>query len=92
MVCFRIFKSALLISFAAVVLSFASAVNAQTFRGTILGTVTDTSGAAVPGAKVSIVNVGITVNLSTSVYINRNEVELRLGTSIEVYSGYMLLT
>jgi Carboxypeptidase regulatory-like domain len=32
--------------------------NAQTFRGTILGTVTDTSGAAVSGATVSVKNTG----------------------------------
>jgi hypothetical protein len=42
--------------------------NAQTFRGTILGTVTDTSGAAVSGATVSVKNTGTgllrTVNTS----------------------------
>ena len=32
--------------------------NAQTFRGTILGTVTDSSGAAVSGATVSVKNTG----------------------------------
>ena len=30
---------------------------AQTFRGTILGTVTDTTGAVVPGATITIRNV-----------------------------------
>ena len=30
---------------------------AQTFRGTILGTITDSSGAAVPGATVTIKNL-----------------------------------
>jgi hypothetical protein len=32
--------------------------NAQTFRATILGTLTDTSGAAIPGATVSVKNTG----------------------------------
>jgi hypothetical protein len=35
---------------------------------------------------------GIVVHRNTSVYININQVELRLGMNIEVYSGYMLLT
>ena len=35
---------------------------------------------------------GIIVYLNTSVYINRNEVERRLGTYIEVYPRYILLT
>jgi Carboxypeptidase regulatory-like domain/TonB dependent receptor len=47
---------------------FSVSTNAQTFRGTILGTVTDTSGAAVSGATVSIKNTGTgllrTVNTS----------------------------
>jgi Carboxypeptidase regulatory-like domain/TonB-dependent Receptor Plug Domain/TonB dependent receptor len=44
---------ALLIAFA-----FSVPANAQTFRGTILGTVTDTSGAAISGATVSVKNTG----------------------------------
>src|SRR5215475_11934940 len=41
---------------------------AQTFRGTILGTVTDSSGAAVPGVGVTIKNLdtGLTRNVGTS--------------------------
>jgi hypothetical protein len=43
-------------------------VSAQTFRGTILGTVTDSSGGAVPGAAVTIKNVdtGLTRSVTTS--------------------------
>ncbi len=37
--------------------AFSVAAAAQTFRGTILGTATDTSGAAVVGAKVTVRNV-----------------------------------
>src|SRR5258708_32790827 len=36
----------------------AAALSAQTFRGTILGTVTDPSGAVVSGAKVTVRNTG----------------------------------
>lgn len=54
----------------AVLALFSSAfiANAQQGRGTILGTVTDTSGAAVVGAKVSIVNIDTnsTVNAETN--------------------------
>jgi outer membrane receptor protein involved in Fe transport len=43
-------------------------VSAQTFRGTILGTVTDSSGAAVPGATVTIKNTdtGLIRTVTTS--------------------------
>src|SRR5215470_13809541 len=46
----------------------ASCAPAQTFRGTILGMVTDSSGAAVPGAGVTIKNLdtGLTRTVSTS--------------------------
>ena len=40
------------------VLMVSLAAFGQTFRGTILGTVTDASGAVVSGAKVSVRNVG----------------------------------
>ncbi len=36
----------------------AVSLSAQTFRGTVLGTVTDASGAVVPGAKVAVKNTG----------------------------------
>ena len=52
--CVRIYKSALVVALAATVLLFCNAVNAQTFRGTILGTVTDSSGAAIAGAAVAV--------------------------------------
>ena len=43
----------------------ATPASAQTFRGTILGTVTDTSGAAILNAKVSALNVATGVERTT---------------------------
>jgi Carboxypeptidase regulatory-like domain/TonB-dependent Receptor Plug Domain len=43
----------------------AVSLSAQTFRGTILGTVTDSSGAVVSGAKVTIKNTGTGLERST---------------------------
>lgn len=43
----------------------ATAVVAQTFRGTILGTVTDASGAVISGAKVTVRNVNTGLERST---------------------------
>ena len=40
--------------------------NAQTFRGTILGTIVDSSGAAIPGAEVLIKNQGTAQNRTTT--------------------------
>ncbi len=49
----------ILVSLALVfVLVAAAGLSAQTFRGTILGTVTDPSGAVLAGAKVTVKNVG----------------------------------
>ena len=47
---------AMIIACVAALLFWSGAANAQTFRGTILGTVTDSSGAAVSGATVTVKN------------------------------------
>lgn len=47
------------------VLLAAVGLSAQTFRGTILGTVTDPSGAVVAGAKVTVKNVGTGLERTT---------------------------
>src|ERR1700693_6163451 len=53
---------------AALVVLNCPSLHAQTFRGTILGTVTDSSGGAVPGATVTIKNLdtGLTRTVVTS--------------------------
>lgn len=43
----------------------AAPVAAQTFRGTILGTVTDPNGAVIPGAQVMAINIGTGIMRST---------------------------
>src|SRR5579864_6354499 len=47
------------------VLLAAASLSAQTFRGTILGTVTDPSGAVIAGAKVTVKNVGTGLERTT---------------------------
>src|SRR5205814_5652513 len=47
------------------VLLAAVSLSAQTFRGTILGTVTDPSGAVIAGAKVTVKNTGTGLERST---------------------------
>jgi hypothetical protein len=60
--------SMLIFLFAALILSSPWNANAQTFRGTILGTVTDSSGGAVPGATVTVKNndTGLTRTVTTT--------------------------
>src|SRR5437899_5454320 len=48
-----------------VVLCVAVGVNAQTFRGAINGTVTDPSGAVVPGAQVKATNIATGIEYSS---------------------------
>src|ERR1700745_2718137 len=47
------------------VLLFAMSANAQTFRGAINGTVTDPSGAAVPGATVKATEIATNIDHTT---------------------------
>jgi hypothetical protein len=60
----------------------ATPASAQTFRGTILGTVTDTSGAAVLNAKVTAHNVDTGVDRSTDTSSDGSYLipELPIGT------------
>ena len=66
----------------ACVLLFATALVAQTFRGTILGTVTDASGAVVPGATVKVhnTNTGLERTTQTSADGSYTVSELQVGT------------
>jgi outer membrane receptor protein involved in Fe transport len=47
------------------ILLFAGAAGAQTFRGGIIGTITDASGAVVPGAKITATDVATSVSQQT---------------------------
>src|SRR5260370_6114413 len=60
----------------------AASLAAQTFRGTILGTVTDPSGAVVAGAKVSAKNVGTGLERTTETSADGSYAlpELPIGT------------
>jgi hypothetical protein len=59
----------LCITFAAVNLC-SSPVSAQTIYGSVLGTVTDSSGGVIPGASVSLANIGTSENRSTTTESN----------------------
>ncbi len=65
-----------------VVLSLAVAAKAQTFRGTILGTVTDSSGLGMAGATVTVKNVetGLARATQTSADGSYTVAELPIGT------------
>src|SRR5258706_7644785 len=66
------------------VLLAAVSLSAQTFRGTILGTVTDPSGAVVAGAKVTVKNVGTGLERTTDTSADGSYAlpELPIGTYI----------
>ena len=65
-----------------IILSLAVAAQAQTFRGTILGTVTDSSGLAIAGANVTVKNrdTGLTRIVSTADDGSYAVPELPIGT------------
>ena len=73
--------SALVVLLAAVVLLWSGSAAAQTFRGTVLGTVTDSSGASVPGAAVTIKNVdtGLVRTVTTTEDGSYSAPELPIG-------------
>jgi outer membrane receptor protein involved in Fe transport len=77
------FRSIRVLAFAVFSLALlaGSATFAQTFRGTILGAVSDSSGAAVPGATVTIKNLdtGLTRTVSTSEDGSYSAPELPIG-------------
>src|SRR6266404_486761 len=60
----------------------ASTLSAQTFRGTILGTVTDPNGAVVPAATVTAKNTGTAIERTTTSdeFGNYSLAELQTGT------------
>jgi hypothetical protein len=66
----------------AFVLLTALSLSAQTFRGTILGTVTDPSGAVVAGATVTVKNVGTGLERTTQTSADGSYAlpELQIGT------------
>ena len=66
----------------AFVLMAAVSLSAQTFRGTILGTATDASGAVVAGAKVTVKNVGTGLERTTETSADGSYAlpELPIGT------------
>jgi hypothetical protein len=59
-----------------------ASLSAQTFRGTILGTVTDPSGAVLPGAKVTVKNTGTGLERTTETSADGSYAlpELPIGT------------
>ncbi len=71
------------------VLLAAISLSAQTFRGTILGTVTDPTGAVVAGAKVTIKNVGTGLERTTQTSADGsyNLPELPIGTYTVTITG-----
>ena len=92
----RRWTPSILAACALIVLTLASPVAAQTFRGNILGTVTDPNGAVVPEATVTAKNVatGIERSTTTDDVGNYSINELQIGTYQVVVqkSGFEPLT
>ena len=75
-------KPALTLVFIALLVLTAAPGWSQTFRGTILGIVTDPTGAAIPGANLSVRNVdtGLVRNTETQADGSYRVPELPIGT------------
>ena len=81
--CVRTFKMITMVCLAAIVLfTCAGIASAQTFRGTILGTVTDSSGSSIAGAAVVVknTNTGLSRTVTTSEDGTYSVPELPIGT------------
>src|SRR5215467_14332883 len=81
-ICKSVFSGSLAIALMALLFCAALPASAQTFRGTILGAVTDPSGAAIAGAGVAVknVNTGLSRTVSTSEDGTYSVPELPIGT------------
>ena len=80
--CVRICKTAFAVCLTVILLLWGTSAAAQTFRGTILGSVTDSSGAAIAGAAVAVknVNTGLSRTVTTSEDGTYSVPELPIGT------------
>ncbi|MBZ5652557.1 MAG: carboxypeptidase-like regulatory domain-containing protein, partial [Acidobacteriia bacterium] len=63
---------------------FSASMVAQTFRGTILGTVTDASGAVISGANVMVKNVATGLERSTQTSVD-GSYSVGKGTTFKIY-------
>jgi outer membrane receptor protein involved in Fe transport len=80
--CKSVFSCSLAVILGAILFFAAGPATAQTFRGTILGTVTDPTGAAIAGAAVAVknVNTGLARTVTTSEDGTYSVPELPIGT------------
>ena len=90
------FRAMILLVTCVAIMTLGNPVFAQTFRGSILGTVTDPNGAVVPGASVTAKNVstGIERSAVTDDLGNYSITELQIGTYqlVVTKSGFQTLS
>jgi hypothetical protein len=84
------FTNSALFTILAILLAFPLGMRAQTYYGTIVGNVTDATGASVPGAKVTVRNTGTnsTYTATTSGHGSYSVPQLAVGTyEVHVTAG-----
>ena len=84
------FTNSALFTVLVMLLAFPLGVRAQTYYGTIVGNVTDATGAAVPGAKITVRNVGTnsTYTATSTGHGSYSVPQLAVGTyEVHVTSG-----